>query len=86
MKIVTLLYFASVREALDRSAETVELPADVDDIGTLCSHLGARGAPWTLLGADRGWRFAVNREMADGAEAPVGDGDEVAVFPPVTGG
>ncbi len=86
MKVVKLLYFAGVRDALGRSAETVEVPTDVHDIGTLCSHVGARGAPWSLLAADQGWRFAVNREMADSADAPVGDGDEVAVFPPVTGG
>lgn len=86
MKVVKLLYFAGVRDALGRSAETVEVPTDVHDICTLCSHVGARGAPWSLLAADQGWRFAVNREMADGADAPVSDGDEVAVFPPVTGG
>ena len=86
MKIVKLLYFAGVREAIGRSAETIELPDGVDDIGSLRRHVGARGAPWSLLEADRGWRFAVNRDMADSIDAPIGDGDEVAIFPPVTGG
>lgn len=86
MKVVTLLYFAGVRDALGRSSETVALPAGVRDIGALCRHVGARGAPWSLLAADQGWRFAVNREMADSADAAIADGDEVAVFPPVTGG
>lgn len=86
MKGVKLLFFAGVREALGRSAETIELPAGVNDIGALRSHVGSRGAPWSLLAADQGWRFAVNREMADSADVPVNDGDEVAVFPPVTGG
>lgn len=86
MKVVRLLFFAGVREALGRSTETVDLPAGVDDIGTLRSHLGARGVPWSLLASEQGWRFAVNRDMADSADAPVNDGDEVAVFPPVTGG
>lgn len=86
MKVVKLVFFAGVREALGRSAETIELPTGVSDIGALRSHFAARGAPWSLLAADKGWRFAVNRDMADGADAPVNDGDEVAVFPPVTGG
>lgn len=86
MKVVKLLYFAGVREALGRSDETIELPPGVNNIGALRRHVGARGAPWSLLAADQGWRFAVNRDMADSADAPVNDGDEVAVFPPVTGG
>jgi len=84
--VVKLLFFAGVREALGRSAETVELPAGVDDIGTLRSQLGTWGAPWSLLASEQGWRFAVNRDIVESADAPVNDGDEVAVFPPVTGG
>ena len=86
MKAVKLLFFAGVREALGSSAETIELPAGVDDIGALRAHFGSRGAPWSLLATEQGWRFAVNRDMADSADVPIGDGDEVAVFPPVTGG
>lgn len=86
MRVVKLLFFAGVREALGRSTETIDLPAGVSDLGALRRHLGAQGAPWSLLAADRGWRFAVNRDMADSADAAVNDGDEVAVFPPVTGG
>lgn len=83
---VKLLYFADVRDALGRSTEIIDLPASVDCLEALRSHLGARGASWSLLAEDRGLRFALNGELADRADAPVNDGDEVAVFPPVTGG
>lgn len=86
MKVVKLVFFAGVREALGRSTEIVALPSSVCNMGALRSHFGARGAPWSLLAAEQGWRFAVNRDMADSTDAPISDGDEVAVFPPVTGG
>lgn len=86
MKVVKLVFFAGVRDALGCSSEVVALPQGIDDIGGLRNHLRARGAPWTMLAADQGWRFAVNRDMADESNAPIADGDEVAVFPPVTGG
>ncbi len=80
-----LLFFAGVREALGRSAETVVVPPGVDTVAALRDHLAARGEPWSALGSERRLRFAVNRAMA-AADTPLSDGDEVAVFPPVTGG
>jgi sulfur-carrier protein len=84
--MIKLLYFAGVREALGRSTETVDLPAGVSSIGALRGHLGARGEPWSLLAGNRGWRFAVNRAMTGSDDVAINDGDEVAIFPPVTGG
>lgn len=86
MRTVKLVYFAGVREAIGCSQETVELPDGIADIGALRRLVGARGAPWSLLAGDRGWRFAINRDMADRPDQPISDGDEIAVFPPVTGG
>jgi molybdopterin synthase sulfur carrier subunit len=86
VKVVKLVFFAGVREALGRSSEIVAVPSGINDLGALRGHFCARGAPWSLLAADQGWRFAVNRELAGSADAPIEDGDEVAVFPPVTGG
>lgn len=83
---VKLVYFAGVRDALGRSSEDIELPAGVDSIESLRQYFAARGAPWSFLAEDGGQRFAINRTMADRADAPVRDGDEVAVFPPITGG
>lgn len=83
---VTVIYFARLREALGRSSEQLSLPAGVRDIAGLRRHLIARGGVWgEELGAARPVRAAVNQEMAD-ADTAVADGDEVALFPPVTGG
>jgi molybdopterin synthase sulfur carrier subunit len=84
--MVTILYFARLRESLGKTSEELELPAAIRDIAALRQHLAARGGPWAAeLGAGRNVRAAVNQTMARGDE-PVKNGDEVAFFPPVTGG
>ncbi|MEW6293241.1 MAG: molybdopterin converting factor subunit 1 [Pseudomonadota bacterium] len=80
--MLKILYFANLREAIGSGAEDIELPAGVATVGELRSALGARHA--ALLTA-KNLRCAVNQKMC-GMEAPVADGDEVAFFPPVTGG
>ncbi len=83
---IKVLYFARLREQLGRGEESFVLPAEVCDIGALRAHLAARGGVWAeALTAQRLVRAAVNQDMADAA-ATVKDGDEVAFFPPVTGG
>lgn len=82
---VKLLYFASLREAVGKSGEELELPAGVETVGALRAHLAQRGDGWQALAAGRNVRAALNQHMV-GAEATVGAGDEVAFFPPVTGG
>lgn len=80
---VKVLYFAGLREALGRSGENVELPADVANVGQLRDWLVAQGRD--KLSSAKNLRCAVNQDMA-GFDAPLGEGDEVAFFPPVTGG
>jgi molybdopterin synthase sulfur carrier subunit len=83
---VKVLYFASVREKLGKDAEDIDLPADVATIADLRSHLRARGGAWAdALAENRLLRTAVNQDMAQPAAA-IKAGDEVAFFPPVTGG
>lgn len=82
---IKLLYFASLREALGTAGEDIPLPAGVGDVGTLRSHLARRGDAWQVLVRSQNLRAAVNQQMA-GADAKIADGDEVAFFPPVTGG
>ncbi|MHB1373271.1 MAG: molybdopterin converting factor subunit 1 [Thauera sp.] len=82
---VKLLYFASLREAVGRPGEELELPADVSTVGALRAHLAGRGDGWQALAAGRNVRAALNQRMV-GADAALAAGDEVAFFPPVTGG
>ncbi|HTY02546.1 MAG TPA: molybdopterin converting factor subunit 1 [Rhodocyclaceae bacterium] len=80
-----ILYFASLREALGSSGESLELPANIATTGALRDHIAARGEPWTALTRAKNLRCAVNQAMV-GFDAQVRAGDEVAFFPPVTGG
>ncbi len=82
---LTVLYFASLREALDCASETVEVPQAVRDIAGLRAHLAARGPRWERLAGARNLRAARNQVMSP-ATAMIADGDEIAFFPPVTGG
>jgi molybdopterin synthase sulfur carrier subunit len=84
--MVTILYFARLREALGTGREELALPGNVGDIAAVRRTLLSRGGPWAeAFGETRRIRAAVNQEMASDATA-VRDGDEVAFFPPVTGG
>lgn len=74
---VTVKYFASIRESLGRGEDIVELP-QACSVGELWQRVTKRPVPQRLLAA-------VNQEYAD-LNAVLRDGDEVAFFPPVTGG
>ena len=80
-----ILYFASLREALGQASENIDLPAQIANVGQLQAHLIARGEAWEALCKTKNLRVAINQQMA-ALDAPVKDGDEVAFFPPVTGG
>jgi molybdopterin synthase sulfur carrier subunit len=83
---VKVLFFAGLREQLGASAEDIELPAGVSTVGALRTHLTKRGGAWEKVFSDKKLvRIAVNQEMAEPASA-IKPGDEVAFFPPVTGG
>jgi molybdopterin synthase sulfur carrier subunit len=80
-----ILFFAGLREALGTGSEALALPAGVTTVGALRDHLAARGEPWSALVTTKNLRTAVNQQMV-GLDAPLKAGDEVAFFPPVTGG
>jgi molybdopterin synthase sulfur carrier subunit len=84
--MITVLYLARLREALGMASEQIALPADVRDLEALRAMLRGRGGAWAdELAAGKPVRAAVNQDMAH-ADTPIGDGDEIAFFPPVTGG
>ena len=88
--MIKVLYFASLREALGVAAEEVDVSVavagDVDvNVAALRRQLAARGDAWQALLTTKNLRAAVNQRLVDDA-AVVRDGDEVAFFPPVTGG
>ena len=83
---VTVLFFAALREQLGRPREELELPATVGTVGALRDHLRARGGAWdSVFAPNKPVRAAVNQDMVQAA-APIKNGDEIAFFPPVTGG
>jgi sulfur-carrier protein len=84
--VITLVYLARLREALGAAKEKVELPGEVRTVDALLAWLRTRGGAWAAeLAPGRAVRVAVNYDMAR-ADTPVKAGDEVAFFPPVTGG
>jgi molybdopterin synthase sulfur carrier subunit len=84
--MITLLYFARLREAFGMASEKLALPEGVATLDSVRALLAARGGAWAHeLAAGRSYRAAVNQAVAR-ADTSVKDGDEVAFFPPVTGG
>jgi len=83
---VRLLFFAGLREQLGSAGEEIELPAGVTTLAGIREHLRSRGGNYEKVFSGKALvRMALNQEMAPPA-APVRPGDEVAFFPPVTGG
>ena len=83
---LTIKYFASIREQLERDEEIVEIDARELTVDALCDTLAARDARSAeALRTDRPVRAAVNLEMVTGGFV-VREDSEVAFFPPVTGG
>ncbi|HXV09178.1 MAG TPA: molybdopterin converting factor subunit 1 [Burkholderiales bacterium] len=84
--MITVLYFARLRETLGTGSERLALPPGVHDLEGLRALLVARGGAWEeALAPSKPVRAAVNQVMTIG-DMPLSDGDEVAFFPPVTGG
>jgi molybdopterin synthase sulfur carrier subunit len=81
---VKILYFAGLREQLGTPGE--DLDVSQTTVAGLRSQLMARGGAWqSALAQGKALRVAVNQEMAQ-PTTPVKPGDEIAFFPPVTGG
>jgi sulfur-carrier protein len=84
--MVKLLYFAWVRQMLNKNGESLALPDGVGTVSALAAHLAEMGPGYAEAFGDlRRLRAAVNREHVK-FDARIRDGDEIAFFPPVTGG
>jgi sulfur-carrier protein len=84
--MIKLLYFAGLRETIGVAGEETSVPAQVTTVAALVDWLRMRGDPWASeLSNKKRWRVAVNQEVAE-LTSSIKAGDEVAFFPPVTGG
>lgn len=81
---VRILYFAGLREAVGRGEERVDA-VEGESIAALRQRLASRDGNWQALATMKNIKAALNQTMVS-PEASVRDGDEVAFFPPVTGG
>ena len=83
---MNVLYFAWVRQKVGRSEETIEHKPELRTVADLAALLRARGGGYGEAFADMSrLRAAVNQAHVP-LDAPLSSGDEVAFFPPVTGG
>lgn len=84
--MLTIIYFASLKDRIGRAQEQIEFPDGVDTLAALMSHLSTvHGEAWSSAIHGSTTLMAVNQEMCD-KDAAIKDGDEIAFFPPVTGG
>jgi len=81
-----LLYFARLRETIGHGSESLPLPNTVTNVAGLIAHLRKKGDTYQAAFDDKALiRVAVNQTHVD-FDHPLTDGDEVAFFPPMTGG
>lgn len=81
--MIRVRFFALVRELV--GCASLELESEYATVGQLRSTLASRGDKWALALESGAVLMAVNQSLQD-EECPIVDGDEVAFFPPVTGG
>jgi molybdopterin synthase sulfur carrier subunit len=83
---VKLLYFAWLRARIGQAEEELALPPQVRDVAGLLVWLRGRGGGYAEALRDLSViRVAVNQDYV-GRDHPIREGDEVALFPPMTGG
>ena len=83
--MINVLFFAQVRELLGESSIQVEATAETITAEALRAVLASKDDKWGKVLVSDKLLVAVNQTIS-GWDTPVQDGDEVAFFPPVTGG
>ncbi|AUJ82385.1 molybdopterin synthase sulfur carrier subunit [Enterobacter cancerogenus] len=81
--MIKVLFFAQVRELVDTDSLTLDTP--FENVAALRAHLAAQGDRWALALDEGKLLAAVNQTLVEFSH-PLKAGDEVAFFPPVTGG
>ncbi|OUS10741.1 molybdopterin converting factor subunit 1 [Gammaproteobacteria bacterium 54_18_T64] len=82
--MIKILFFAQLREMLDLESLEFAMPEELS-VAQLKKQLAAKGGRWQLMFAEQEVLVAVNQVISDDDHA-LQAGDEVAFFPPVTGG
>ncbi len=84
--MLKIIYFASLKEKIGRSEDQIELPEGVSTLSDLIDSLSeSLDDTWSSAINSSTTLMAVNQEMSD-SNTLIKDGDEIAFFPPVTGG
>ncbi|KEY99715.1 molybdenum cofactor biosynthesis protein MoaD [Sphingomonas sp. BHC-A] len=84
--MLSLVYFAWVREAIGRDEERIERPAPGTTVAALIAALAARGGGYAeAFGQPDKLRAALDQRFVP-LDSPIGEARELAIFPPVTGG
>ena len=81
-----IIYFASISEEIGLRQENIDLPPDINKISQLLDWLQVRGCNYQKALEDRGRvKIAINQALCQN-DVAISNQDEIAIFPPVTGG
>lgn len=84
--MLTIQYFASIREALERDSEVLELPSDVRSVQSLIDHLLSSNPHFSTVFSEGNKVLVAVNQTVVARDHPLSGSDEVAFFPPMTGG
>jgi molybdopterin synthase sulfur carrier subunit len=83
---IKLFYFAKVREVLGIDREEIDVETDIKTLAELIAFLKLRGSQWqSIFDMSSSYRMAVNQQLVEASHI-INANDEVAFFPPITGG
>lgn len=83
LALIKVLFFAQVRELV--ATDMLEVEPNFNTADELREHLSQQGKKWQLA-LEKGKLLAAINQTISPLDSPIKDGDEVAFFPPVTGG